>query len=117
MFSSASITVNRGSAPKNVPVSPDDRFKSISSTSPLSCASACARLTAIVVAPTPPLAPTIAKTLPPLGAACCSRRLIADSTLSCVTGSGTHSFTPARIASSINAGSSDEQMIAIPIDG
>jgi hypothetical protein len=69
--------------------------------------STVATLTAVVVVPTPPLAPTNAKTGPPAtGARCPSSRVIAASNSACFSGWTTYSLTPARIPSSISAGSS-----------
>ena len=68
--------------------------------------SAVATLTAVVVVPTPPLAPMNANTDP---AAACTRcpssRAIAASNSACFSGCEMYSVTPARIPSSINAGS------------
>ena len=64
-FSSASTTENRGSAPRKTAASPYARCRSIrSAPSGDSFASDVATFTAIVVVPTPPLAPTKAKTGP-----------------------------------------------------
>ena len=110
-FSSASMTEKRGSAPRNTAASPHATFRSISSVdSGVAFASDVATLTATVVAPTPPLAPMIAKTSPRVAGHQIAhepldRRLkLGDSAIGWVT----HSLTPARIASSIKAGSSFE---------
>ena len=71
-----------------------------------SFASDVATLTAIVVVPTPPLAPTNANTAPAAAIVRCPRRrFTAALNSACASGSAMHSFTPARIASSISAGS------------
>ncbi len=59
---------------------------------------------------TPPFAPTKAKTGPPATWRCAdrARRVIAASKSACRSGSARTSVTPARIPSSINAGSSEE---------
>ena len=68
MFSSASRTEKRGSTPKNTAASPYARCRSINSVGWLEAArSAVARLTATVVVPTPPLAPSTATVRPIIG--------------------------------------------------
>ncbi len=82
------------------------------------CASAVATLTAIVVVPTPPLAPTNAKIWPWTldGLAELTRSTAAFSSTALI-GSETHSVTPARIASSISAGSIRAATMMTPVVG
>ena len=80
--------------------------------------SSVATFTAAVVVPTPPLAPTNAKTLPAaVGVRCDSSLRTAVSSSVADSGSATHSFTPARIASSTTAGSSDDTTSSTGVDG
>ena len=75
-----------------------------------SCASAVATLVATVVVPTPPFAPMKAKTSPlVLGAVDVVTRVTAAERSGAVTGAVRNSVTPARMASSISAGSSERR--------
>ena len=84
----------------------------------LGTASAVATLTAMVVAPTPPFAPTKAKVSPcTAGARLPTSRLMAACSSGTDNGSVTNSLTPARIASSISAGSSFAATSSTPVVG
>ena len=80
--------------------------------------SAVATLVATVVVPTPPLAPMNAKTSPiVLGACAVVTRPTAALSSGAVTGAVRNSVTPARIASSISAGSSAAATSTTPVAG
>ena len=82
------------------------------------CASAVATFTAIVVVPTPPLAPMKANTWPWIdtGRVELTRSMAAVSS-GTFSGSASHSLTPARMASSINDGSIRAATITTPVVG
>jgi len=80
---------------------------------------AVATLTATVVVPTPPLAPTNANTSAFTAGAgrCAISRAMAASSSAADTGSVTNSFTPERMASSSSDGSSRDATMTTPVVG
>ena len=112
VFSSASTIEKRGSAPKSSAASPWATCRSAKSVCEgATFASAVATFTAVVVVPTPPLAPTNANTSPLLPPATRDARRGARSPArapSGVIGSCRNSVAPARIASSRTVGSDSE---------
>ena len=76
------------------------------------------RSPAIVVVPTPPLAPMNANICPWTAVTCADvTRSMAALSSAAVTGLATHSLTPARMASSISAGSSRAATMMTPVVG